>query len=72
MKRHTHSRKVTRRKPSLGSGARFRKLKASLARRPGVRNPGGLAAAIGRRKYGSAKMSKMSSAGRKRRSKRRR
>ena len=35
-----------------GSGKNFSKLEASLAGRPGVTNPGGLAAWIGRRKYG--------------------
>ena len=38
----------------LGSGARFRKLKASLAAK-GARDPGALAAHIGRKKYGKAK-----------------
>lgn len=43
-------------KPKLGSGARFAKLKDALAKRPGVRDPGALAAAIGRKKYGPARM----------------
>ena len=51
----------------LGSGARFRSLKRSLARRKGVKNPGALAASIGRKKYGAKKMSKMAAAGRRRR-----
>jgi HK97 family phage prohead protease len=38
----------------LGSGARFKKLKASLAAK-GARDPGALAAHIGRKKYGKAK-----------------
>lgn len=49
----------------LGSGARFAALKSKLGRRGGVRNPGALAAAIGRKKYGSGKMSAMAAAGRK-------
>jgi hypothetical protein len=56
------------RKAKLGSGKRFKTLKKSLARK-GVRNPGALAAHIGRKKYGAKKMSKMSAAGRRRRSK---
>jgi hypothetical protein len=59
------------RKPKLGSGKRFKSLKGKLARR-GVRNPGALAASIGRKKYGAKKMAKMSAAGRRRRSSRRR
>jgi hypothetical protein len=55
-------------KARLGSGKRFSTLKRSLARK-GVRDPGALAASIGRKKYGAKKMSKMSAAGRKRRSK---
>lgn len=53
-------------KPRLGSGARFAALKAKLADRPGVTDPAALAASIGRKKYGAAKMSKMAAAGRKR------
>jgi hypothetical protein len=51
-------------KPRLGSGARFAALKSKLASRPGVTNPGALAAYIGRKKYGASKMAKMSAAGR--------
>ena len=47
----------------LGSGARFAALKAKLGHRPGVKNPGALAAAIGRKKYGNAKMSAMAAKG---------
>lgn len=49
----------------LGSGARFAKLSHSLAHKPGVYDPKGLAAAIGRKKYGSAKMSKLAEHGKK-------
>lgn len=52
--------------PKLGSGARFKKLKGQLAKRKDVTNPGALAAAIGRKKYGASRMAKMSAAGRKR------
>ncbi len=48
----------------LGGGGRFAKLKKSLSGK--VDNPGAVAASIGRKKYGSSKMAKMSAAGRKR------
>ena len=48
----------------LGQGGRFAALKAKLADRPGVTNPGALAASIGRKKYGAKKMAKMAAAGR--------
>lgn len=53
------------RKPILGSGKRFSALEQTLAQRPGVINPGALAAYIGREKYGNAKMAKLSAKGRK-------
>ena len=54
-------------KAKLGSGARFKALKAKLAgRKDGVKDPGAVAAAIGRAKYGKAKMAKMAAAGRRR------
>lgn len=43
----------------------FAKLKAQLAKKKGVHNPGALAAAIGRKKYGKVGMAKKSAAGRK-------
>ncbi len=49
----------------LGGGGRFAALKKKLAKK-GVRNAGAVAAAIGRKKYGEAKMAKWSAAGRKR------
>ncbi len=54
------------RKAKLGSGKRFASLKRSLKRK-GVRNPGALAASIGRKKYGAKKMAKLAARGRKRR-----
>jgi hypothetical protein len=51
-------------KPPLGSGQRFAALKSKLGRREGVKNPGALAAYIGRKKYGNAKMAAMSAKGR--------
>jgi hypothetical protein len=52
-------------KPKLGSGARFKALESKLASRPGVTNPAALAASIGRVKYGSEKMAKLSAGGKK-------
>lgn len=49
----------------LGSGGRFAALKAKLGQKKGIHNPGALAAAIGRKKYGNAKMAAMSAHGRK-------
>lgn len=53
-------------RPKLGSGKRFAQLKAKLAGRKGVTNPGALAAFIGRKKYGASRMAKMAARGRKR------
>lgn len=52
-------------KPKLGSGERFKKLKASLAHKPGIKDPGALAASIGRKKFGNAKMQQMATKGKK-------
>lgn len=51
--------------PKLGSGARFAALKAKLAAKGKVSNPGAVAASIGRKKYGNAKMQSMAAKGRK-------
>lgn len=45
--------------PKLGTGKRFVKLESKLATK-GATNPGALAAYIGRKKYGAAKMAKLS------------
>lgn len=50
----------------LGGGGRFAKLKAKLAARGDVKDPGAVAAAIGREKYGAKKFAKLSAMGRKR------
>lgn len=42
-----------------GGGGRFEQMKEKLAGRKGVDNPGALAAYIGRKKYGAAKMEQM-------------
>lgn len=52
-------------KSKLGSGKRFAAVKAA-AKAGGAKNPGAVAAAIGRKKYGAKKMAKMSAKGRKR------
>ena len=50
-------------KPKLGSGARFAKLESSIASKGNVRNPGAVAAAIGRKKFGKAKFQKLAAKG---------
>lgn len=47
----------------LGSGERFAKLKSKLAKQGNVRDPGAVAAAIGRKKYGKAKFQKLAAKG---------
>ncbi len=55
--------------PKLGSGARFKKLAKSVKGK-GIKDPGALAASIGRKKYGAKRMAKLSAAGRRRSSRR--
>lgn len=50
-------------KPKLGSGARFKAV-AKAAAKSGAKDPNAVAAAIGIKKYGKAKMMKMAKAGR--------
>ena len=50
----------------LGGGGRFAAL-AAKAKKGGAKNPEGVSAAAGMKKYGKAKMSKMAQAGKKRR-----
>ncbi|KKM74995.1 hypothetical protein LCGC14_1394700 [marine sediment metagenome] len=52
-------------KAKLGTGQRFKTLKKKLTKK-GIKNPGALAAAIGRKKFGAKKFAKLSAAGRKR------
>jgi hypothetical protein len=47
-----------------GTGKRFAALKAAVAARHDVMDPGAVAAAIGRKKYGAAGMAKLSAKGR--------
>lgn len=50
-------------KAKLGSGARFKAVMKSAAA-SGASNPAAVAAAVGRKKYGAARMAKMAAAGR--------
>jgi len=52
-------------KPALGSGKRFEKLEKSIAKKGNVSDPGAVAAAIGRKKYGEKKMEELSRKGKK-------
>lgn len=47
----------------LGQGGRFAALKNKLAKKGGIRNPGALAAAIGRKKYGKKKFQSLAAGG---------
>lgn len=49
---------MSKKKPPLGTGARFAKLEKSLEAK-GAENPQALAAWIGQKKYGPSKMAKM-------------
>ena len=63
----TRQQVMKARKPTLGSGARFKSLTKKL-KKGGAKNPKALAAYIGRKKYGPKKMAAMAKRGRKRRS----
>lgn len=49
----------------LGTGKRYKALKEAVAAKGKARDPGAVAAAIGRKKYGTKKMGTMSAKGRK-------
>jgi hypothetical protein len=49
----------------LGSGARFHKLAQMLADQRNVKDPKALASAIGRKKFGNAKMASLAQKGKK-------
>jgi len=55
-----------KKKAPLGSGARFKAV-AESARKGGAKDPNAVAAAVGIKKYGKAKMAQLAAAGRKRR-----
>lgn len=48
----------------LGSGTRFKNLEKKL-KKSGAKNPGAVAATIGREKYGNKKMAELSAKGKK-------
>jgi hypothetical protein len=50
----------------LGSGGRFKVLTGELSHKPGIYDPKGLAAAIGRRKYGAKKFAQLAARGKRR------
>lgn len=50
-------------KPPLGSGERFKNLKNKLSKQKGIKNPGALAASIGRKKYGLKKFASLAKKG---------
>jgi len=50
--------------PKLEGGEKFAALSKELGKKPGIKDPDALAAAIGRKKYGSEKFQKMAAAGR--------
>lgn len=52
-------------KSKLGSGKRFARLKATLSHKPGIKDPGALAAKIGMNKYGKTKMEHLAQKGKK-------
>lgn len=51
-------------KAKLGAGGRFAAV-AAAAKKGGAKNPEAVAAMVGRKKYGAAKMAKMAAAGKK-------
>ena len=53
-------------KQALGSGKRFANITKSIAKDSDIKNPAAVAASIGRKKYGEAKMAKLSAAAKKR------
>lgn len=54
---------IEEKKPPIGTGARFKSLKAKVAK-GGASDPAAVAASIGRKKYGSKKFAKLSAKGR--------
>jgi hypothetical protein len=51
---------MTEKSMKPGGGGRFAKLEGKLSHEKGIKNPGALAAFIGRRKYGAHRMAEMS------------
>jgi len=65
IRRARASYKAAKKKYKPGEGGRFKAMK-KLAAAGGARDPGAIAAAIGRRKYGKKRFQQMAAAGRKR------
>lgn len=57
---------MARKKPKLGSGERFAQLKRKIAAKGNVSDPGAVAAAIGRKKFGNKRFQQLAAKGRKR------
>ena len=57
---------MTEKSMKPGGGGRFEKMEHKLEHRKGVKDPGALAAYIGRRKYGAGRMAHMAAAGERR------
>jgi hypothetical protein len=55
---------AVRKRAKVGTGKRFAALSEQLSHSKGIRDPGAVAAAIGRRKYGASRMAKMAAKGR--------
>jgi hypothetical protein len=53
---------VKKKKAPLGQGGRFKALKEKLGKK-GAKNPGALAAYIGRKKYGKARFQRLAAKG---------
>jgi hypothetical protein len=67
--KQTYSGEKKMAQPKLGSGERFKHLKNMLAKKPGITNPGALAAKIGMEKYGKKKFEHMAQVGKHRHNK---
>jgi hypothetical protein len=57
------SMNLDERKAKLGSGARFAKLERSLSHQKGIRDPGAVAASVGRKALGKKRFQKLAVAG---------
>jgi hypothetical protein len=62
------SMNLSERKAKLGSGARFAKLERSLSHKKGIREPGAVAAAVGRKALGKERFQNLAATGRRRHS----
>jgi hypothetical protein len=49
--------------PPIGTGQRFKALVGQLSSKKGISDPAGLAASIGRKKFGASRFGKMAAAG---------